>query len=208
MKVYISNYRHHWISPYTIIKKVFFWKDGDWAYDVKQKWLVDFLNPISTAIMSVLDFLHPKIDYVKVDRWDSWNADATMAKIIYPILKQLQKIKHGSPFVDIEDVPEEFRKEVDEHGFCHEHWEYVLGEIVFAFEKLADNSWESEFMSGEPSIKSVPCEFDKDGKPTLYSLEKGEDDTFKVDHDGLNKVNVRIDNGLRLFGKYYRALWD
>jgi len=31
---------------------------------------------------------------------------------------------------------------------------------------------------------------------------------IKVDHKGLKAHNARIDNGLRLFGKYYRALWD
>jgi hypothetical protein len=39
-------------------------------------------------------------------------------------------------------------------------------------------------------------------------MEKGPNDTFKVDHNGMNKHNERINNGLRLFGKYYRNLWD
>ena len=35
--------------------------------------------------------------------------DHTLANIILPMLKQLQATKHGSPMVDIEDVPEELR---------------------------------------------------------------------------------------------------
>jgi len=31
---------------------------------------------------------------------------------------------------------------------------------------------------------------------------------IKVDYKGLKAHNARIANGLRLFGKYYRALWD
>ena len=31
---------------------------------------------------------------------------------------------------------------------------------------------------------------------------------IKVDHEGLDAHNERIKNGLRLFGKYYRTLWD
>ena len=27
MKVYISRYRNHWISPYTILDRIFFWTD-------------------------------------------------------------------------------------------------------------------------------------------------------------------------------------
>ena len=30
----------------------------------------------------------------------------------------------------------------------------------------------------------------------------------KIDTVGLNAHNARIDNGLRLFGKYFRTLWD
>jgi hypothetical protein len=31
---------------------------------------------------------------------------------------------------------------------------------------------------------------------------------IKVDRVGLKKHEQRIDNGLRLFGKYFRSLWD
>ena len=27
MKVYLSNYRHHWFSPYTMIDNLFFWTE-------------------------------------------------------------------------------------------------------------------------------------------------------------------------------------
>jgi hypothetical protein len=37
---------------------------------------------------------------------------------------------------------------------------------------------------------------------------KGENDTFTIDHEGMKKVNDRIQNGLRLFAKHYRGLWD
>ena len=36
MKVWLSNYRNHWISPYTILKKVCFWeKDGETIKNLK-----------------------------------------------------------------------------------------------------------------------------------------------------------------------------
>ena len=38
MKVYISNYRDHWLSPYTILEKVCFWeKDKDVFYNLEDK---------------------------------------------------------------------------------------------------------------------------------------------------------------------------
>ena len=110
MKVWISNYRNHWISPYTIIDYAFFWTD--WSkcsrnksiIDDKEwvdhpawvdKW-VDRIQPISTAIRVMLDFIHPRFNYVKIDRWDTWSMDSTLADIILPMLKQLQKDKHGA----------------------------------------------------------------------------------------------------------------
>ena len=48
MKVYINNYRNHWLSPYTIMEKVLFWKkwtDPDFdLYDDKNEHYVDWLN--------------------------------------------------------------------------------------------------------------------------------------------------------------------
>jgi hypothetical protein len=30
MKVYLSNYHNHWISPYTIMEKIVFWREIDY----------------------------------------------------------------------------------------------------------------------------------------------------------------------------------
>ena len=37
-----------------------------------------------------------KID-IKIDNFDTWNLDHTMAMILYPALLQLKEIKHGLP---------------------------------------------------------------------------------------------------------------
>jgi hypothetical protein len=39
-------------------------------------------------------------------------------------------------------------------------------------------------------------------------MEKGPNDTYKADYEGMKKVHDRMNNGFRLFGKYYRSLWD
>ncbi len=93
MKVYINKYRYHWISPYTVLEKVFFWREIEYDEPIIEKWS-DRLEPISKAIQSFLDFVYPKIDYVKIDHWDTWSMDYTLSHIIVPMLKQLQKTKH------------------------------------------------------------------------------------------------------------------
>ena len=41
-----------------------------------------------------------------------------------------------------------------------------------------------------------------------YRMERGPRDTSVWDREGQQRVQERITNGFRLFGKYYEALWD
>ena len=214
MKVYKSNYRHHWISPYIILEKVFFWREIDYDEPLIEKW-ADRLQPFSKAYQAVMDFIHPKIDYVKIDRYDTWSMDHTLADIILPMLKQLNAEKHGAPHVDDEDVPMELQSwtspakdEYDTDGNHFARWDWVMNEMIFAFECKADDTWQEKFSSGEHDMKSVPCKWDENGKPTLYNFEKGPNDTYKCDYEGMREVQKRITNGFRLFGRYYENLWD
>jgi hypothetical protein len=223
VKVYRSNYRNHWVSPYTILKVICFWeKDDDVFYNHEDipghkydKW-VNFLNPFCVAWQKFLDFVHPEIKYVKIDRWDTWSMDHTLADIILPMLKQLQETKHGGPFVDDDDVPDELKStsapakenewDTDDNHF--KRWDYVLDEMIFAFECKVDDSWSDKFSSGEFDKKTVACQWDENGKAKMYEWIDGPNHTYKLDFDGMQEVQKRITNGFRLFGKYYEALWD
>ena len=223
MKIYINNYRNHWISPYDILKTVCFWeKDDDVFYNHEdkpdapyEKW-VNRLSPICGAISKFLDFVNPKIDYVKIDKWDTWSMDHTLAQIVLPMLKQLKTTKHGAPFVDDEDVPEELKStsappKVNEYDTDENHfkrWDCALDEMIFAFECHNDNSWEDAFRSGEHDMKTVACAWDENGKAKMYQWVEGPNNTYKCDYEGMKVVQDRIQNGFRLFGKYYTSLWD
>jgi hypothetical protein len=214
MIVYKSNYRHHWISPYIILEKVFFWREIDYDEPLIEKW-ADRLQPFSKAYQAVMDFIHPRISYVKIDRYDTWSMDHTLADIILPMLKQLNTEKHGAPNVADEDVPMELQSwtspakdEYDVDGQHFARWEWVMNEMIFAFESKVDDTWQEKFYSGVSNMKSVPCEWDAEGKPTLYTFEEGPNHTYKCDYDGIAEVQKRITNGFRLFGKYYEGLWD
>jgi hypothetical protein len=214
VKVYISNYRNHWLSPYIILEKVFFWREIDYDEPKIEKW-ADRLNPLCVALQKVLGFIHPRINYVKIDRYDTWSMDHTLADIILPMLKQLNAEKHGAPHVDDEDVPMELQSwtspakdEYDTDGNHFARWDWVMNEMIFAFECKVDDTWQEKFSSGEHDMKSVPCNWDENGKPTLYSFEEGPNHTYKCDYEGMREVQKRITNGFRLFGRYYENLWD
>jgi hypothetical protein len=202
VKVYLSKYRYHWISPYTVLEKVFFWREIDYDEPIIDKWS-DRLSPICQGIQKVLDFIHPKINYVKIDRWDTWSMDYTLSHIIVPMLKQLKETKHGSPFVDDEDVPEELKStsappkendyDTDENHF--KRWDWALNEMIWAFEQNLDDKSEEKFFDH--------AEWDEKEKDFNKNLHK-----IKIDQVGLKAHQDRKANGFRLFGKYYQGLWD
>lgn len=213
MKVYINNYRNHWLSPYIILEKVFFWREIDYDEPKIEKW-AERLKPFSNVLQKVLNVIHPKIDYIKIDRWDTWDMEQTLGLIVLPMLKQLQATKQGAPLVDDEDVPEELKstsvpqKEneyTDDNHF--KRWDWVLNEMIFSFGN-EPAKWKKAYCSGNYSKRSEACAWDENGKPTIYEIVENADHTYKCDYEGMDVVEKRIKNGFRLFGKYYQNLWD
>lgn len=215
MKIYINKPRNHWLSPYPIMEKVLFWKK--WTdpnfdlYDDAKKSYTNWLVVPCRLLQKFLDFVHPKINYVKIDKWDTSNAYATLAMVILPMLKQFKITTKSTPIIeDIEDVPQEFRQNLSTQ------WDWVLSELIWTFEQLHPDTrsrCESQYYSGKYDMKWVPTgktifnQITKKDEAT-YEMIHGSEHTFKVDSEGLKAHNERIANGLRLFGKYYRSLWS
>jgi hypothetical protein len=119
------------------------------------------------------------------------------------MLKQLKETKHGSPFVDDEDVPEELKStsappkendwDTDENHF--KRWDWALNEMIWAFEQNLDDKSEEKFFDH--------AEWDEKEKDFNKNLHK-----IKIDQVGLKAHQDRKANGFRLFGKYYQGLWD
>ena len=145
---------------------------------------------------------------VRIDDYDTWSMDNTLAHIILPMLKQLKATKQGSPLVDDEDVPEHMRHgDPNEHdNWIHYKWDWVLNEMIWSFEQELDDSWEDQFRHGTPVY--VDMWVDDDGNDYQQVQFKQTNPDYWVDYDKIKEYNNRIDNGFRLFGKYYRNLWD
>jgi len=211
MKVYISNYRDHWISPYTVMEKFFFWRKDYDAHDHKPpKWL----QAICEGLLRVRRTLHPRIEYVKINHYDVWSMDHTLALIVLPMLQQLKEQKHGSPYTNDDDVPDHLKSinatkesEYDIDSNHHARWEWILDEMIFAFETKLDDDWEDQFKTGKGDY--IPVESDKtfEGEKT-FTMEKGPNHTLVTDWDGIKQYESRMRNGFRLFGTYYCGLWD
>ena len=168
----------------------------------------------TTWLYKFLSWIHSKKQRtikVHIDRWDTWSMDDTLAHIILPMLVQLKATKHGGPFVDLEDVPKELHGkkltkkqkangEVDDKHF--ERWDWVLDEMIFAFDSKVNDGWEEQFETGESDLQWKKLE---DG---CSQMVEGPNHTKVYDWEGRKAYEARIANGFRLFGKYYQNLWD
>jgi hypothetical protein len=177
------------------------WEDRAWErFEDALQWLYN------NTINRYLDKLERKVR-VRIDRYDTWSMDHTLAHIVVPMLKQLKATKHGSPWVDDEDVPEELKStsalpkedEYDIDSNHHTRWEWVLDEMIWAFEQKVRDNWEGDY------YKYDHVEPNKDS--TNFSESLGLKLVWE-DREGRKAHQERMSNGFRLFGKYYENLWD
>lgn len=213
MKIDIGPYTNY-IGPYQIAEKILFWKDKHKFNDANPTEshpdanaidkLGEFLDSIPglTNLCTWIESKRKRKVKIHVDNYDVWSADNTLAMIIHPVLVKLKKNKCGSPHVDNEDVPEALHApagadpyQTDIHWQAR--WDYVLDEMIWAFEQHANPDWEELFYSGKSDLNW------DDG-----TLKKGPNDTFKMDMDGRELHMDRMENGRHLFAKYYFGLWD
>lgn len=195
---------HRSIRPERKVGEVYSWDDDNRP----TTWLYKFLLWIDSKKKRKVE--------VHIDKYDTWSMDSTLALIIVPMLKQLKATKHGSPHTDPEDVPENLRPDPEriklgedgtiEHwdvdNTVHSRWEWILDEMIYAFECSLDDDWDSQFESGKHDLLWQKQE---DGNSLMI---KGPDDDFEIDKEALKTAWARRDNGRRLFAKYYHNLWD
>lgn len=145
-----------------------------------------------------------KVD-IRIDKWDTWSMDNTLSLIIEPMLKQLKATKQGFPCVG-KDIPNEC-----ETCSCQQSWDMILDKMIFSFESL-NNDWEDQYHSGEMDMVYIPVDAKGNEVPEenaeFFKLSKGPNDTRKFDAEGWKKHEEKIQEGLELFGKYFRHLWD
>ena len=85
-------------------------------------------------------------------------------------------------------------------------------EMIFAFECKLDDTWQEKFSSGEIDKLSVPVDHLGNEVPKknakFFQWKDGPKHTYQCDYEGMRVVEDRIQNGFRLFGRYYQNLWD
>ena len=142
---------------------------------------------------------------VRIDKWDTWSMDHTLAHIVLPMLAQLKATTHGAPNIDDKDVPKELRStsaapkenswDIDDNHF--KRWDWVLDEMIWAFNQKCRDHWEGDYYE----YRELGMEEDKGDNQFGLKL-------VWEDEEGRAAHQKRMTAGFKLFGKYYENLWD
>jgi uncharacterized UPF0160 family protein len=160
---------------------------------------------------------------IQIDSWDTWNMDRTLALIIHPMLIQLRDTKHGVPGELVNDVGGEDYSEQESFDFYKEthketweiaakRWDEILDKMIWSFGQLAYEDYDAKYHHGRgdyefiESDKTYPNPVTGKIEKTFQMINKNPDCWY--DHVGHQKHEERIQEGLDLFGQYFRNLWD
>lgn len=167
--------------------------------------------------------LRPQRVNVEIERYDTWSMSHTLALIIYPMLIKLKDEKHGVPndfgmaggedYIDQKSF--DFYEESNSWAFNEKikQWDIVLDKMIWSFEQLIDESWESKYHHGKHETDWVktdnlyPNPVTGKMEPTYQMVDKNPDGHW-YDFEGHQLHMERMQEGFELFGKYYQNLWD
>jgi hypothetical protein len=222
MKVYIGPYINRWTTSdfeNWCMSKLYgeeYWRDEfqDRTAAKVIEWAGNVWQPVlDHSVNLIIDRMERKRK-IRIDPYDTWSMDDTLAPIILAMLRQLKDTKHGSPYVDDEDVPhlpkqgfssnesmqyDMFASEEHDDAVWKSYetrWDYVMDCMIFSMEQLSMD-WEAQFYHDDAGPDSG-----------FYKVDIGIGKPFWVDEKGRKEYDERIQVGLTLFGKYFRALWD
>ena len=181
MKINIGPYKD-WIGPHQIADVVFFWSDKH-KDNVYRDSFAQWLNNTWVRDFCVwIDKKRKRKMKVHIHNYDTWSAFVTLAHIIHPTLVKFRETIIGAPFVDDEDVPDLIKSTNAEPK---------------------ENEWDTDsnhFKRWDYVLDEMIWAF--------YQYTIDWENVYQYNSNEDKLYRERIDNGLRLFAKYYRNLWD
>jgi len=162
-----------------------------------------------------------KID-VTIHNYDTWSLDHTLAYIILPALLQLKDTKNGIPgqFAEIggEDYVEQqsfdfYKSDQELFDQRVKEWDIVLDKMIWSFNELVKESYDDKYFHGNGKYewiktdKQFPNPVTGKMEDTFTMVDTNPDEHW-IDANGILEHEKRIQEGIDLFAKYYRNLWD
>jgi hypothetical protein len=165
----------------------------------------------------------PRRINIAIDKYDTWSMDHTLALIILPALLQYKEIHHGVPneFADHtgddnanSQMSFEFYKESHDWAFEEsvKKWDEALDKMIWSFYQIVVDD-DSKYYHGKAeydwvkSDKQFPNPVSGKVEDTYQMVDKNPQEHW-YDAVGHMEHEKRVQEGLELFGKYFRNLWD
>lgn len=206
MKVKIGNYTDYF-GPYHLVEALCFWapkikdeygreesptwveKIGDWVASTK---ITDFLMWIDSKKQRKIK--------IKIDRYDLWDLEHTLALIILPALMEFRNSKrYGIPmatdlaFIPISDDAEDAQMAA---------WNEILDKMIWSFQQIVnEETIEDDFWIQKPDFEGCNT-----GSEFIERINRGSGG--KYDFEARKKYDEKVQEGLDLFSKHFRNLWD
>jgi hypothetical protein len=196
MKVYIGKYRT-FFSIYKLIDKLQKVGVKEDTCDKIGDWFDRCLPFIQKGLVRLDIWRNRKStqnSFVKIDYYDTWNVDGTIASIVAPLLKTFINEKD-------ESYPGQFEN--------YEQWEEVMKKMLWSFEQL-NADWESQFY--EVTKSKISFNVIRDDKPgsgyQIFNRMNFDGDITRWAPRASEEHRKRIQDGLDLFAKHYFSLWN
>jgi hypothetical protein len=205
MKVKISNYPNRLVCNIHTNHMNKKYEGLSYENHTHEDHVLEVIEEVVQSVYNVFNWLwfdrRTQKVKVRIDKWDTWSMDSTLAHIVLPMLAQLKATKQGAPGVDNADVPKELRmskkdmaqfaKDGSTDDKFFKRWDWILDEMIWAFNQKCRDDWEGDFY-----------EYKFDGTET-FGLK-----LVWEDREGSKAHQERMTNGFKLFGKYYENLWN
>jgi len=138
---------------------------------------------------------------------DAWSLDDYLDSFMPDALRRLKETKHGIPMDMFDGLPDKDGDGRSYHSpetmaIAEARWDAIIDKMIAAFEasrRISDSMY-------EPELGPYPLD-----RPADVSLPE-----WKAKHDSFMDASAKLverdlkifDEGMALFGKHYRSLWD
>jgi hypothetical protein len=160
---------------------------------------------------------------VEIEKFDTYSLDHTLALIILPALLQIKELKQGIPNEFANSSGEyydgqlsfDFDDDAENQQFQQgiKQWDEILDKMIWSFQQIAFDNYDSKYHHGLPNYDFVEKKESFHNPVTgkmekLYQMVDFNPNDHWYDHVGHKLHEDRIQEGLELFGRFYRSLWD
>jgi len=196
MKIKIGPYIR-WFGCYQLADLMLFWRDKRTDRSVNHfgEWLATNSKGEMSRLQRFFEWVHSKRSRtlkVKIDSYDVWSMDSTLAIIILPMLRNFKATTLGYKFLAPDEVDDPQFAALSEEA----RWNWVVDEMIWAFTQIQpDYDWEEQYYL--PKVLAPNDSVDA----ILFS-------SVDFDHVGLKAHQKRMDRGFKFFGQYFQALWN